>query len=54
VWRRQELSDTSELPGTASTENAELTAARKRIDALKAEVAITAELRSCSARWCPQ
>jgi transposase len=40
VWRRQELIDTGQLPGTTSTENAELTAARKRIAELEAEVAI--------------
>ncbi|GAA1180958.1 transposase [Pseudonocardia alaniniphila] len=40
VWRRQELIDTGQLPGTTSTENAELTAARKRIAELEAGVAI--------------
>jgi transposase-like protein len=40
VWRRQELIDTGQLPGTTSTENAELTAARTRIAELEAEVAI--------------
>jgi transposase len=40
VWRRQELIDTGQLPGTTSTENAELTAVRKRIAELEAEVAI--------------
>jgi transposase len=40
VWRRQELIDTGQLPGTTSTENAELTAARKRIAELEAEDAI--------------
>jgi transposase-like protein len=40
VWRRQELIDTGLLPGTSSSENAELRAARKRIAELEAEVAI--------------
>lgn len=40
VWRRQELIDTGQLPGTTSSENAELAAARKRIAELEAELAI--------------
>ncbi len=40
VWRRQELIDTGQLPGTTSTENVELTAARRRIGELEAELAI--------------
>lgn len=40
VWRRQELIDTGQLPGTTSGENAELVAARKRIAELETEVAI--------------
>jgi transposase len=40
VWRRQELIDTGQRLGTTNTENAELTAARKRIAELEAEVAI--------------
>ena len=40
VWRRQELIDTGQLAGTTSAENAELTAARRRIAELDAEVAI--------------
>jgi transposase len=40
VWRRQELIDTGQLPGTTSSENAELIAARRRIAELETEVAI--------------
>lgn len=40
VWRRQELIDTGQLPGTTSSENAELVAARRRIAELETEVAI--------------
>ena len=40
VWRRQHLIDTGQLPGTTSSENAELMAARRRIAELEAEVAI--------------
>ena len=40
VWRRQHLIDTGQLPGTTSSENAELVAARQRIAELEAEVAI--------------
>ncbi|GAA1840891.1 hypothetical protein GCM10009836_20290 [Pseudonocardia ailaonensis] len=40
VWRRQELIDSGQLPGATSTEQAELTAARRRIAQLEAEVAI--------------
>jgi transposase len=40
TWRRQELIDTGQLPGTSSTDNAELVAARRRIAELEAEVAI--------------
>ena len=40
VWRRQELIDTGQLPGTTTSENAELTAARRRIVELETEVAI--------------
>lgn len=40
VWRRQELIDTGQLPGTASSDNAELVAARRRIAELETEVAI--------------
>ena len=39
VWRRQHLIDTEQLPGTTSSENAELVAARRRIAELEAEVA---------------
>jgi len=35
VWRRQELIDTGQLPGTTSIENAELMAARRRIAELE-------------------
>lgn len=40
VWRRQHLIDTGQLPGTNSTDQSELTAARKRIAELEAELAI--------------
>jgi transposase-like protein len=40
TWRRQELIDTGQLPGTTSADNAELIAARWRIAELEAEVAI--------------
>ncbi|GAB3890250.1 hypothetical protein GCM10029964_061460 [Kibdelosporangium lantanae] len=40
TWRRQELIDTGQLPGTTSTDNAELVTARRRIAELEAEVAI--------------
>lgn len=39
-WRRQELIDTGQLPGTTSSDNAELVAARRRIAELETEVAI--------------
>jgi putative transposase len=39
-WRRQQLIDTGQLPGTTSSDHAELVAARKRIAELKAELAI--------------
>lgn len=48
MWRRQELIDTGQLPGTTSADNAVLIAARRRIAALEPEVAIhrrAAELR---------
>lgn len=40
VWRCQHLIDTGQLPGTTSSENAELVAARRRITELEAEVAL--------------
>lgn len=40
VWRRQELIDTGQLPGTTTSENAELRAACKRIAQLETELAI--------------
>ena len=40
LWRRQHLIDTGQLPGTTSSENAELVVARRRIAELEAEVAI--------------
>ena len=40
VWRRQHLIDTGQLPGTTSTDQSELAAARKRIAELEAELAI--------------
>ncbi len=40
-WRRQELIDTGQAPGLTSTEAGELTAARRRIRELEAELAVT-------------
>jgi transposase-like protein len=40
VWRRQHLIDTGQLPGTNSTDQSELAAARKRIAELETELAI--------------
>lgn len=40
TWRRQERIDRGELSGLPSAEQSELTAARRRIQALEAEVAI--------------
>jgi transposase len=40
VWRRQHLIDTGQLPGTNSSDQSELAAARKRIAELEAELAI--------------
>nr|WP_211269290.1 hypothetical protein [Saccharothrix syringae] len=40
AWRRQELVDTGQMPGTTSTDNAELVAARRGIAELEAEVAV--------------
>jgi transposase len=40
VWRRQHLIDTGQLPGTTSTDQCELAAARKLIAELEAELAI--------------
>ena len=39
-WRKQELIDTGQLPGLNHAEQAELTAANKRIGELESEVAI--------------
>jgi len=39
-WRKQELIDTGQLPGLNRAEQAELTAANKRIRELENEVAI--------------
>lgn len=39
-WRKQELIDTGQLPGVNRAEQAELTAANKRIRELENEVAI--------------
>jgi transposase len=41
VWRKQELIDTGVKPGTTTTENAELRAARRRIADLETELAVT-------------
>jgi transposase len=40
VWRRQHLIDTGQLPGTTSTDQSELAAARKRIAELEAELTV--------------
>lgn len=40
TWRRQELVDTGQLPGTTSVDNAELVTARRRIAELEAEVEV--------------
>ncbi|GGK62996.1 hypothetical protein GCM10010094_24800 [Streptomyces flaveus] len=40
VWRRQHLIDTGQLPGTNSSDQSELAAARKRIAELETELAI--------------
>ncbi|MEV0966255.1 transposase [Streptomyces sp. NPDC049910] len=40
LWRRQHLIDTGQLPGTTSSDQSELAAARKRIAELEAELAI--------------
>ncbi|MFE6339092.1 transposase [Streptomyces sp. NPDC057798] len=40
VWRRQHLVNTGQLPGTNSSDQSDLAAARKRIVELEAELAI--------------
>src|SRR4051812_31345259 len=40
LWRRQQLIDTGQLPGTTSSDHAELVAARRRIAELETELAI--------------
>ena len=40
-WRKQELIDTGQVPGTSTTDDAELIAARKRIASLETELAVT-------------
>lgn len=44
-WRKQELIDTGQLPGLNRAEQAELTAANKRIRELETEVAILKRAR---------
>ncbi len=44
-WRKQELIDTGQLPGLNRAEQAELTAANKRIRELENEVAILKRAR---------
>jgi transposase len=44
-WRKQELIDTGQLPGLNRAEQAELTAANKRIRELESEVAILKRAR---------
>ncbi|MDG4795526.1 transposase [Micromonospora sp. WMMD1082] len=39
-WRRQELIDTGRMPGVASSDQAELVAARRRIPELETELAV--------------
>jgi transposase len=41
AWRRQDRIDRGEVPGTTTTESAQLAAARRRITALEAELAAT-------------
>jgi len=41
AWRKQDLVDRGELPGLASSERAELAAARRRITELETELAVT-------------
>jgi hypothetical protein len=40
IWRKQDRIDRGELPGLSTTERAELTAVRRRINALEAELAV--------------
>jgi transposase len=40
TWRRQQLIDSGQIPGTTSSDHAELVAARKRIAELENELAI--------------
>jgi transposase-like protein len=40
AWRRQQMIDLGQIPGTTTTDNAELVAARRRITELEIEVAI--------------
>jgi transposase-like protein len=41
TWRKQDLIDRGDLPGLASSERAELAAARRRIAELETELAVT-------------
>lgn len=41
TWRRQDLIDAGQLPGTTSSDNAELVTARRRIVELETELAAT-------------
>jgi transposase-like protein len=45
VWRKQELIDNGQLPGASRTEQAELSAANRRIRELEQEVAILKRAR---------
>jgi transposase len=44
-WRKQELVDTGQLPGTTRGEQAELSAAKRRIRELEQEVAVLKRAR---------
>jgi transposase-like protein len=39
-WRRQQMIDLGQIPGTTTTDNAELVAARRRIAELETEVEV--------------
>lgn len=45
VWRKQELVDTGQIPGATRGEQAELSAAKRRIRELEQEVAILKRAR---------
>ncbi|QIS23492.1 transposase [Nocardia terpenica] len=45
VWRKQDLIDTGQVPGATRAEQAELTAAKRRVRELEQEVAILKRAR---------